>query len=136
MTVKVKNLKWEMIKPEGLPWSKIAWFSVSYKTPTFAPLESTRKTPASLWLSPPFFFLLLFVLLFPVSIFFGKSLLAFLFTSQRHGLLHPLAWPAILTCCLHQSGFLQQRRAPPPPNSLILGVASSSRWRDIILPMP
>ena len=44
-----------MIKPECLPWSKIAWFSVSCKTPTSASLESTRKTPASPWLFPLFF---------------------------------------------------------------------------------
>lgn len=113
MTVKVKNLKWEMIKPECLSWSKIAWFSMSCKTPTFAPLENTRKnkkTPASPWFSSSFSFFLCFYLLWQVTTCFTVPPLS------KHGVPYNQHGPPMSLCRVFEAALLAERG--PPHSSL------------------
>ena len=78
--------------------------------------------------------LLLHLLSPPVSIFHRKPLPAPL-------LLHSASMAPLTTSMADLDVLLPPIWLPPaekgpPPHSLILGVASSSKWRDIILPMP
>ena len=110
MTVKVKNLKWEMIKPECLPWSKIAWFSVSCKTPTSAPLESTRKNPCLPLVFPLLFSFLCFYLLWQVTTCFTVPPLS------KHGVPYNQHGPPMSLCRVFEAALLAERG--PPHSSL------------------
>ena len=111
MTVKVKNLQWEMIKPECLPWSKIAWFSVSCKTPTSTLLERTLKTPVS-----------------PVFVFLSKSSPAPLllsstrmasFISSMASFISSMASLLLSICTSHADDIPSNRGSPTPSNNIM-----------------